>query len=367
MNELKELLDREAHRVGADPDAFDSVLRVRDRRQRDRRIGTVVLSLAVFGAVIAFLVGTIGTPRSLPANPTPTTASHHNGEIAVRANVGDEGAIIQIDPTTGHEVTLPIAGVEGWPHGPITDLAWSPDGMTLAYVLDGVWVLDASSGESRKITPCGNGPHSCTVAWSPDGSSIAVAHDSEIELVSADGSHRTNLIPLGSGSTVRHPTWSPEGGRIAFVASVNGPEGSGGLYAIDRSGSGLQLLVDLPPGDTLGVWMPEWSPDGSKIAYLSSGEWSKDKGWLLNVTVVDADGSDPTEILQAGRCFCLGFAPGLAWSPDGTKMALVIPGPGPGPGPNLAADGLYVMDADGTGLRLVREEAWGRPSWRSVP
>jgi Tol biopolymer transport system component len=365
MNQLKELLDREARRVGADPDAFDSVLRVRDRRQRDRRVGTVVLALAVFGAVIAFLVGTVGTPRSLPANPTPTTAPHHNGEITVRAIVGDEGAIIQIDPTTGHEVTLPIAGVEGWPYGPSTDLAWSPDGMTLAYVLDGVWVLDHSSGESRKITPCGNGPHSCTLAWSPDGSSIAVAHDSEIELVNADGSNRTSLTPLGPGSNVHSPTWSPDGALIAFVGS--GAGGSGGLYAIDRSGSGLQLLVDLPPGDTLGVWMPAWSPDGSKIAYLSSGEWSKDKGWLLSVTVVDADGSNPTEILQAGRCLCFGFTPGLAWSPDGTQMALVVPGPGRGPGLNLANVGLYVMDADGTGLRLVREGAWGRPAWRSVP
>jgi hypothetical protein len=42
-------------------------------------------------------------------------------------------------------------------------------------------------------------------------------------------------------------------------------------------------------------------------------------------------------------------------------MALVIPGPGEQP------FGLYVMDADGTGLRLVREGAWARPVWRPAP
>ncbi len=368
MSQLKEILDREARRVDAAPDAFDSVLRVRDRRQRHRRIGTVFFALGVFGAVIALVVGALGPPKSLPANPTPTTTHRENGEIAVRATIREEGsAIIQIDPATGREVALPIVGgtLEGWPYGPVPDLAWSPDGMTLAYVLDDVWLLDVSSGESREIRSCGRSAHSCTLAWSPDGSTIAVAQDSEIELLSADGSSRASLTPLGPGADVRDPTWSPDGGRIAFVA--NGPEGPDGLYAIDRSGSGLQLLVDLPAGDTLGVWMPAWSPDGSKIAYLSSGDWSDDKGWLLNVTVVDADGSNPTEILQAGRCFCLGFTPGLGWSPDGTKMALVIPGPGAGPRSNLANDGLYVMDADGTGLRLVREGAWGRPAWRSVP
>ena len=42
-------------------------------------------------------------------------------------------------------------------------------------------------------------------------------------------------------------------------------------------------------------------------------------------------------------------------------MALVIVGPGEG------AYGLYVMNADGTGLRFVAKGANGSPAWRPVP
>jgi hypothetical protein len=78
------------------------------------------------------------------------------------------------------------------------------------------------------------------------------------------------------------------------------------------------------------------------------------------VDVVAPDGSGRRELLPAGRCFCLGLWPGLTWSPDGTQLALVIPGP-------EGHEGLYVADADGSHLRLVRDGAWGRPSWQPVP
>ena len=333
-------------------------------RVRRRQVFTVLTAAITGAAVIAgAAIGLASIDRADPMVPAvPTIPTHHNGEIFVHIAEGEGRTIIQIDPSTGREVEPPIASPRG------TDLAWSPDGMSLAYVLDGMRVLDVSSGESREIMPCGKFTHQCTFAWSPDGSTIAVAQDARIELVSADGSSSTSLTPpgldVGSDEILRDPTWSPDGSRIAFVAPGYGPEEPDRLYVVDPSGSGLQLLVEEPPGYRIGVLTPAWSRDGSKIAYVASGEWSNDT-WRLNVTVIDADGSNPTELLQAGRCFCLAFMPGLAWSPDGTQLAVVIPAPGRGKGP--AGDGLYVMDADGSGLRLLREGVWGRPAWRPVP
>jgi hypothetical protein len=83
---------------------------------------------------------------------------------------------------------------------------------------------------------------------------------------------------------------------------------------------------------------------------------------------VDAEGSNPTELVEAGTCYCIGFAPGLTWSPDGASMALNVPGRGPFTGSlDEGAYGLYVMNADGTGLRFVAKGTNGSLAWRPVP
>src|SRR5215210_2008181 len=158
MSQMKELLDREAHRIEADPRALDSVYRTGERRQRNRRIGTIISALAIFVAAVAFVTSAIGSARSVPADQTPDI-DRRNGNIVVRALVGErEGAILQIDPTTSEEVALPVAASARdlvWPGmgtGAFTDLSTSPDGTALAYVWSNdVWVLNIASGASRKI------------------------------------------------------------------------------------------------------------------------------------------------------------------------------------------------------------------------
>jgi hypothetical protein len=59
MSDLKELLDREARLVDADPEALESVLRRRDRKRRNQRIAAGVVGMAVF-VVVVLVVGTLG-------------------------------------------------------------------------------------------------------------------------------------------------------------------------------------------------------------------------------------------------------------------------------------------------------------------
>lgn len=357
MSALKELLDREAHRIGADPAALDAIYRLRDVRRRQRQITTAVVAIGLSLAVMLFFIGSVGRHRAVPADQSTL---RHSGAIAVRATTGDRrGAIVEVDPVTGAETELPVplsAHDLVWPGKHPSDLSWSPDGSELAYSFGpNVWVLHVATGESREIfTDCG--PWSlCELAWAPDGTTIAVAHQGVLETIAPDGTHGTTLS-LDVDAAL--PTWSPDATRLAFTS---GNEVVTSLYIVRRDGSDLTMIQQENSPSPFGIWMPTWSPDGTRIAYLSSDDSSGNPAPVF-VRVIHSDGSDARTILQAGRCLCLGFTPGISWSPDGTQIAAVVPKPS-----SHTEFGLYVMNADGSGLRLVREGAWGRPAWQPLP
>ncbi len=354
MSDRFDVLERFAPLFEDPEPSFEDFLRRRDRKRRNKRIAAGVVGIAVFVAAVWVLTSGLSFERSVtPATPSPTAIPgyHHNGEILVLK----DGAFTQIDPVTGNVVTgngveLPVAH-------PVSDFAWSPDGMDLAYATHGhVQVVDVATGASREIM---SRTGHCSLAWSPDGSRISVAHDGMLELIDPEGDNRSTLVELPG--IIVQPTWSPDGERIAF--QVVSDERS--LYVIDRDGSNLTELLG-PAHDRLGFFDPAWSPDGSRIAYIASTQAGSTQAgpWRLRVEVVDADGSNPTELVEAGTCYCLGFTPGLTWSPDGASMALTG---GPLDEFTGSAGWLYVVNADGTGLRLVAKGANGSPAWRPVP
>lgn len=67
------------------------------------------------------------------------------------------------------------------------------------------------------------------------------------------------------------PRWSPDGSRLAFV-SEREPKKKGQLYVIPATGGEPTRLTDLPNG----VSAPEWSPDSTRLAFLSRvGGWQE--------------------------------------------------------------------------------------------
>jgi dipeptidyl aminopeptidase/acylaminoacyl peptidase len=94
-------------------------------------------------------------------------------------------------------------------------------------------------------------------SWSPDGSLLAFVADGDIEIVRADGSGRRRVAVSGveGGRTV--PTWTPDGKRLVFWARRGGREG---LWSVRLDGGGLRPfgyvgLEDNPVAVS-------WSPDG---------------------------------------------------------------------------------------------------------
>jgi Tol biopolymer transport system component len=136
------------------------------------------------------------------------------------------------------------------------------------------------------------------------------------------------------------PAWSPDGSRIVFF---RGPEmGPSHIYVINADGTDVRQLTQGSRSDR----NPAWSPDGTRIAFARSGNYG------YEVYVMDADGSNATAVTSVAA----ESAPSPVWSPDGSRIALDVDG------------AIYVMSADGTGLRRLSPELPRgvldmRPSW----
>ena len=107
-------------------------------------------------------------------------------------------------------------------------------------------------------------------------------------------------IPTNSGAG--KPEWSPDGSRLAFQTFNE-------IKIINADGTGLLKLVDDVSERNRGI---TWSPNGSQIAYIGSGP-SEDTLHTIHIANVDGSGSyqlpgSPT-LLSA-----------VDWSPDGTKL-----------------------------------------------
>lgn len=167
--------------------------------------------------------------------------------------------------------------------------------------------------------------------------------------VEADGQFAIYTVTLGVSrattpvrvSSVQYndlgPEWSPDGSRIAFNSSrQNGPE----IYVMNPDGSGVHEVTDASGLD----YCPSWSPDGRQLVY--AGQNGRDVGIYL----VNVDGTNAH--LLVNTLPQVPICPGVAWSPDGTRVLFV-------------GSSIYVVNADGSGLAQLPDDSAGDrdPSW----
>jgi len=243
-------------------------------------------------------------------------------------------------------------------------------------------------------------------ALAPDGSRVAYVvttvleeengTHSEIWLAEADGSATPTRVTSPSFSASA-PQWSPDGRLLFFSSSRPGPDG-------EVVGSTWFLRMDRPAGEAFQLdgleGAPVFSPDGSWIAFAKATppapppeptydsdferrtverfdgrtyDWMDyrfdRRGYLADPS--DPGATPPREIylLPSGGGVArqlteLGFdASGLAWSPDGRRLAFIADSHQRDEHTYERAD-LWVLDLDGAVTRLTDDEYdYSSPSW----
>ena len=175
------------------------------------------------------------------------------------------------------------------------------------------------------------------------------SHTGNIEIfaVNADGTNLTRLTndggagPHPAWSADQNPEWSPDGTRIAFDSSRSGDFR---LWVMDADGGNMKQLTADHPTETQQA--PAWSPDGMKIAFEGASAGRTDV-WIMN-----ADGSNPVKLTGA----IPSGAHNPAWSADGRRIAFEG-----GPGPDvwvINVDGSNPVDLTANVGISISEPAW---------
>jgi len=176
---------------------------------------------------------------------------------------------------------------------------------------------------------------------------------STLFIANADGSGERPLMQ-NSGFDY-NASFSADGKWIIFTSER---DGSADIYRVHADGSGLERLTDDPAYDDQGVL----SPDGKQLAFVSSRGTGSADIWVLD--------------LQTKKVRNLTHAPGSflpSWSPDGKWIAFSSDRNTPVRRldaerfAQVHAVSIYVMRADGTGLRSPTSASKfaGSPKWSS--
>jgi Tol biopolymer transport system component len=124
----------------------------------------------------------------------------------------------------------------------------------------------------------------------------------EIFTMNPDGSNQTNIS--NNPTLDARPAWSPDGTKIAFVSDLE--SGNNDIFVMNADGSSRTRLTDWEGSDG----SPAWSPDGTKIVFDSDRDGDQE------IYTMNPDGSNVTRLTNNSA-----VDENPEWSPDGTKIA----------------------------------------------
>ena len=347
---------------------------------------------------------------SVPARTATITLSDGDTVTCTYTNIPTFGSIhgykfedgFASGVVDGGLVSVNAAGTASGNDSSSGQVVWSPDGTKIAFASfasdldpldtgDGrdVFVRDVVAGTTTLVsvnaagTASGNGSSSGPV-WSPDGTKIAFSSfASDLDPLDTNASvdvfvrdvvaGTTTLVSVNAAGSASGngesfgPVWSPDGTKVAFLSDASD------LDPLDTDSLGDVFVRDVVAGTTTLVSVnaagsasgngesfgPVWSPDGTKVAFLSFASdldlLDTDASRDVFVRDVVAGTTTLVSVNAAGSASGNGDSSGQVWSPDGTKVAFF----------SVASD-LDSLDTNSLGDVFVRDVVAGTTTLVSV-
>jgi dipeptidyl aminopeptidase/acylaminoacyl peptidase len=262
--------------------------------------------------------------------------------------------------------TRPMTLEDYWDLKIVDEMALSPDGATVAYVVTSceeatnsirkaIWLAEVESGETWQLTS--GEAQDRQPAWSPDGERLAFVSTRggpmpQVYVMPRNGGEARRVSELPDGAL--SPVWAPDGRmlcisspvksdrqrvaeedewleahseaigsipRMRLVDSLEGRFDARGyidhrfhlfILALEAAGAVPRQITQ---GDTDHL-DAAWSPDGACIAYASNADTSPGERFRSDIWTMRPNGSDAKQLTDGTLS-----ASAPAWSPDGSLIA----------------------------------------------
>jgi dipeptidyl aminopeptidase/acylaminoacyl peptidase len=230
-----------------------------------------------------------------------------------------------------------------------TNMAWSPDSRRIFFNTGMFWdnavaVVDLETREISRVGAGGSG------RLSPDGRMFAFTgnslpgddnqSNSDLYVMPATGGERRLLTPGTVGYRDVEPTWSPDGRTLAFISDRNGWNNLG-VMDVETGESRMLLTEEVEHSE------PRWSPDGEWITF------TKNLDYQYHIYRIPAEGGAAVRLTVDGGVNGGSNATGQTrgmhlWHPDGERILYTHSSP-------ARTGDIWIMDAAGGGFRQITD------------
>lgn len=226
---------------------------------------------------------------------------------------------------------------------------WSPDSTKIVYDdCCNIWIINSDGSNKKQLTTDGGR----YPIWSPKGNKIAYLLENNIRVMNKDGSNKISVFTVTKKKNERNwiniLSWTPVGNKIIFA---NNEE----IWSVTMHGLSKKLSTIKNPNSSRklswGQVSMSWiSPDCKKVAFILGN--TRDTGAVSfdnNIWIMDITGKSKRVLDKHLKIY--DGPPALEWSPDSSKIAYVSFEKYYWKGKCY----IWIINADGTNKKLLVE------------